>query len=342
MVERSDQIIVKNIEIEEFSNLGPILEEVMDSITDYKRLGYRTIKIDKILGVPSGESAERALELMKELGFKVYETTKGNILISTDIDIDGFDEKEILPTMLLQQGLVPGEQLEHPLQIIEKLGSIVDRWEILSRIGSKRNRKFAEPDMYRIEALLDERFRSFIGSLNGSSEIFEIEWKDLLSKGMEDLSDLKDLSKRFSLYKGSLDQSSNVWSLKQEFQKYPRVVQNSQLNITEDGRNLLRKVKELNNEELNNHIKVHGLSSIVHDLVNKGLLIEDPWGSIIPLNRKWLERRKKKHLRGNIKGVLQRAWILRCAESLGAFRMEDLIEYSPELDDIAKMSIHAL
>ena len=53
---------------------------------------------------------------------------------------------------------------------------------------------------------------------------------------------------------------------------------------------------------------------------------------------KRIERKNNgKWIKGTLRGVSQRAWVLRCAYALGAFRIEDMINYSPELDDIPKI-----
>lgn len=337
VVERCDQVLVRGIEVEEFSNLKGLMEMILETIDIYEKMGYHTIKIEKIMGVPAGEAAERALSVMLSSGFIVEDTAKGKILIRTDVDIGGFPESDLLPIMLTQQCLTPGSHVDHPLQVLEKLGSIIDRWELLSRIGSKRNSKFTDPDMGRIERMFRERASSFVERVTNGGEIFQIEWDGLLSRGMEDLSDLKDLSKRFNFYKGILDQPTMVWSLKQEFERYPGISSSNEVQLTDIAHSLLQKRKELTDEEWNNHIKVHGLSSIASELISKGILIEDPWGHITMIEKRWHGRRKRHHARGTLKGVLQRAWVLRCSEALGAFRMEDLMEYSPELADITKV-----
>jgi hypothetical protein len=330
-----DLISVRSLEIEEYSRLEELVERASESIMDYGRLGYRVIKIEKIMGVPSGEAAFKAQQPFLEKTFRKMSTTKGSILISSPSIEREVRSSDVLKIMLLHQRLYPGSHLEHPLQAVEILGGISDRWEILSRIGSKRNRRLSDSDTSRVESHIERYWRVLLsGVMDGKRPDLE-GWDSLLLQSFEDISDLKDLSKRFGLHLGMMDQPAPVWSFRRELERYRKICRVETYRLSEKYLQLLDQSRSKTVEEWNNSLRIKGNAKDGQALIENGLALEDSWGTIIPLRDE--SRQARSSSKGFIKGVVQRTQIMRCAAALGAVRMENLLDYAPCLGDVPKV-----
>ncbi len=332
VLERMDRISIRSLEIEEYSRLEDLSIRIARSISVYRRMGYSVLRIEKIMGVPSGEAAPKAQEPFLSIGFLPIKTTKGSMLqISPPVNGD-IDTREMFENMLIHQHLHPGHHLDHPLQAVELLGGISDRWEIISRTGSKRNKRLGEADTSRVKALLEENWESMVTSIEGNHPPSIKDWDSLLLEGYEDISDIKDLSKRFGLDIGLMDQPALTWSFRSEFERFRQIHPVKEMTIPDHLSGLLDLSRKRSIEDWNNSLKASGNLHGGQDLVDHGFATEDPWGSIIPIGDPLNNGRKGGGKR--IKGLLQRALVLKCALSLGAFRIEDLLEYSPGIGDI--------
>ena len=335
VLEGMDLISVRSLEIEEYSRLEELVKRASESIMDYSRLGYRVIKIEKIMGVPSGEAASKAQQPFLENTFKNMSTTKGSILILSPPVKREVRSSDVLKTMLVHQKLYPGSHLNHPLQAVEMLGGIADRWELLSRIGAKRNSRLSDSDTSRVESHIERYWRVLLSKVMDGKEPELEGWDPLLLPSFEEISELKDLSKRFGLHRGMMDQPSPVWSFRRELERFMKMDKVESYRLPERYLQLMDMASSKTVEEWNNSLRIKGSAKDGQSLIEYGLALEDPWGTIIPMRAP--SRKSKNGSKGIIKGVVQRAQIMRCAHALGAFSMENLLDYAPCLGDVPKV-----
>jgi hypothetical protein len=335
ILERMDRISVRTLEIEEYSNLKDLVQRSHHSLEVYSRMGYDSLRIEKILGVPAGDAAPRARDSFIEGGYIQVSTLKGPVLQKSPSCEATIKTNDVMRTMLKKQNIYPGHHIEHPLQVIETLGGISDRWEILSRTGSRRGARLIFGNTSRVRELLDHRWRDLIRDIEHKNPVSESNWDSIMPGSYEDITGMKDLSKRFGLHQGMMDQESIVWTFRRELERFHRINPPDRIMTPE---RLLVKYHDSSNlsvDEWNNSLRIGGDKDTGQNLVGMGFASEDPWGTIIPFRNLTRNVERKKSL--NPRGVLQRAHVLRCAIALGAFRMEELMEYAPRISDISKV-----
>ncbi|MGA1822663.1 MAG: DEAD/DEAH box helicase [Thermoplasmatota archaeon] len=341
ILEMPDLIRVSDIEFWNFSEIGRLSGHVVQGLLNYLKLEYSVFVIEKIMGIPGGEAAKNSVDRFIEAGFSAVETPKGSLLISGADIQHNVTREDIIRSIFKNQHLAENDHADHPLKILTLLGSIADRWEILSRMSSSRHRRLSGLIHLDTEHRITMFMNRLISEIQGSDVAEEIRWEDVLSRSTEKLADMKDLSKRFNLSRGILDQSTLVWSSGSFFRNFPPPTRGSSRGLSDREKELLVRTILGDQGDIEPILKDPDNVRIFSDLVKKGFLLEDPWGSKKPvvlddrygfMGKKGRHRRSRHH-----RGVLQRAWVLMASRALGMFTLEDMINYSPALDDRCKM-----
>ncbi|MGA1872194.1 MAG: DEAD/DEAH box helicase [Thermoplasmatota archaeon] len=338
ILETLDLIRISDIEVDDFDSILEVSTALCRWIEIYEKMGYGTFIIEMIMGIPAGEAAMGAVGVFLSKGFSVEETPKGEVLVRGAEVTRGISREDMLYSMFRAQGLVEGYRWSHPVEIISKLGSIVDRWELLSRMGSTRYRRLTTPDPEPLKIKNELEWSSATSGAEIGTEDNGVDWSDVLSHAGVALSDIKDLTKKFSLVRGMMDQPYPVWSLEQEFSRFPSPSKSVMGKMAPELVSLLSKISKMDHSEITPFIRSHKLDKEVETLLRMGLIVEDPWGDprtdLVHHPRHGPDTRQG---RKTARGLDQRKWLLRNARRLSVFTMEDLINYSPELDDPGKV-----
>lgn len=338
ILETSDMVRIIQVEVDDYEMIESSALSLLGTIECYERLGYEVFTIEGFLGIPAGEAAEIAVKILLDSGFSRTRTPKGQILVKGCPVKFGLSRSSILREILKRQGLLPGHHLEHPLQIILALGSVNDRWELLSRLGSVRYPRASEIKEESIRDLISDGFKGIRKSVDSEDESSGILWDPITSNGSERLSDQKDLAKRFSLRKGMMDQPGEVWSLIDLFKRFPRPTckRSDRLQPGEGG--ILQKINRGPRSELDGYIRTHGLLSCADSLLKEGMLLEDAWGKYeYPFRDGRIGDEPLPSLIKVPKGRMEEIWTLKHCSNLGIFTVQDLINYSPNLVHRSKL-----
>jgi len=341
LIETPDLVRVTDIEAEEFGLISDVTRTILHGLGVVSRQGYETFVIEKIMGIPAGEAVSGSVEIFIEDGYRPEETPKGSVLIKGPPVLRGVTRGSVLLAMFRSQGLVEGHQWSHPLEVVTKLGSVIDRWEMLSRLGSVRYQRLATAEPKSIREKQEVEWNKVLRMVEGICDLDgDNGWNDLLSSSGERLSDMKDLTKRFSLKRGVMDQPYPVWSLEQEFLRYPPPSKGRSRSIPAGERELLRKVRTLSPEEIDPFLRANDHRKEVEELVRAGMLLEDGWGGVCaPFPEERYSSTEHRTTSKVPRGVSQRNWLVRNAMRLSVFSMEDLLNYSPEFDDRSKVRV---
>ncbi|MGA1819864.1 MAG: DEAD/DEAH box helicase [Thermoplasmatota archaeon] len=338
IVETADLIRISDIEVDDFDMIVEVSRALAEWSKNYERLGYETFLIERIMGIPAGEAARDAVKVFLDEGFNVETTPKGDVLLKGAEVLRGISREDILFNMFLAQGLIEGHHWTHPVEVISKLGSVVDRWELLSRMGSSRYRRLSITDPSHLREKNDQEWAYITSPVPKISDEARVDWSEITSVSGIGLTDMKDMAKRFSLVKGMMDQPYPVWSLDQEFERYPPPPKRGLSSIDPKLSSLFNDLLSMDPSDVGPFLKARDLKREMDELLRKGLTVEDPWGELrldllkVPRSRKG-EKGKEREPRG----LYQTRWLLRNARRLSLFTFEDLMNYSPGLDDPGKV-----
>ncbi|MFW3147160.1 MAG: DEAD/DEAH box helicase [Thermoplasmatota archaeon] len=340
ILETLDSIRIRNIEVEEYGSLDRVPRAVLDLVDAYERMGFRIFIIDKFMGVPAGETVEEVVSPLIGSGFSSSATPTGSILVKGCGITRGLTRDRLLSSMLARQGLIEGHSRQHPMEVLYQLGSINDRWEVLSRIGRFRYQRTKPVDQEYLETLVYRRWDGLKKKVtNGMAEdgsSLQIEQVT----GNEYLADMKDLAKKLSLKRGRLDQPGGPWSIQPFFRIYPAPPRSEMRSLSSEAVDVLSRVGEMDSATLDQFINVHGYSSGAEELLDKGYILADAWGSYsAPFNDgRYLQTRRRQR-REPHRGLAERCWTVLCCLNLGSFTARDLCHYSPDLLDDSKIKL---
>ena len=328
-------IRVHELEVGEHALLGPASNALIRSLERLDVLGYDCFTLESVGGSPSGEGDNPATRAFLDEGFGPS-TSKGRSFLSRGAIFRGdIDRETVILSMLMHQGLMSGHHLSHPLEVIQRLGGIIDRWEIVSRIGSGRHGEAKSGSYREIADEAVKRFDSFVDPVI-SDRICELfERSGIGSRmGAIELSDLKDLKRKYGLHIGMLDQNYPVASYSELLARYP--VSKDILHSNERLRRLLSSV-EMSNRMIDAHPDMDEDPSGMRELLKAGLIRVDGWGRYSVIDRRAIDsgHGDKRVTRG----VMLRAWILYIARSLGMFTFRDLMNCSPRLGPPGRVGI---
>ncbi|MCK5774474.1 MAG: DEAD/DEAH box helicase [Thermoplasmata archaeon] len=328
ILETRDSIRVQDIEVEAFHELKRNTSAFIHSISRYRELGFDVIMVEKIMGIPAGEAARSAVALFLKEGFKDQETESGRMLLRGSEIVGEIADDLLLERMFINQGLSRTSRPKHPLEVIMNLGGISDRWELLSRLGTHRHPRPNPDRADEISSIMKENAQNHIRSVREISKDTSSDWSDLTLFWSEKLPELKDIAKKYTLYRAMIDQPTPVWSTEDMISTLsprPRSLR------TEMDTNLKKRLEEFTSEADETGQTLAPLEKKdATELIKMGLLMEDAWGKArVPF---WdLGKRTE-----NDRGVNQRAWILRAARNLGTFTYQDILNHSPCICDRAK------
>jgi hypothetical protein len=339
LIETQDLVRIADIESEEFDLISEVTRTIIQGLEVISKQGYEAFVIERIMGIPAGEAVSTSVEMFLKNGFRVEETPKGLVLIKGPPVLRGVKRGSILLEMFRSQGLVEKHNWSHPLEVVVKLGSVVDRWEMLSRLGSVRYRRLATAEIGAIRRKQESEWSLILNQVEGGSEVKrENGWEDILSSSGERLSEMRDLTKRFSLKRGVMDQPYPVWSLEEEFLRYPPPSKGISRSIPAGEKELLKKIRKLSPEEIDPFLRTNVWKKEVEELLRAGMLLEDGWGGIsAPFHDERYSSTEQRTLSKVPRGITQRNWLMRNALRLTVFTMEDMLNYSPEFDDRSKV-----
>jgi len=316
MTEGPDLVRVHELEVYDHNDLLPGVEGLVRTFEAYGRLGFGSFTVESIMGIPAIESTIGAMGPLMEAGFETFPSGTAGILARGLGCEEGWTREEVVLTMLASQGLLPGSHVRHPLDVLFLLGSVADRWEVLSRLG--RCRYSAGPTL-RADVLgpsFAGQHRDLVRSVLEGTDPPRTRSGARDLPPMEDLPELKDLLRKHALWSGHLDQGSPVWSVEEAFGLFPaRPAQRS-----------VSKPKAL---------RVGGVKDEGDGGSRDRTEVRDVWGSKRTVRKMTVDAGR--HGRGVPKGVHIRAWALRAALALGAFTMSDLLAYSPGLGPPARL-----
>ncbi len=337
LLESSDTIRVVQVEVEDYELIGPSAEALLRMLACFDRLGYEIFTIEGFLGIPAGEAADTAVDLLTRNGFSRFTIPKGQILVRGCPVRFGISRERLLLEMMKRQGLLPGHNMKHPLEVITKLGSLIDRWEMLSRLGSVRYSKLANITDEEISRIIKTDRARLKKQLKKGPSSYMTDWNENPSRGTERLSDQKDLTKRFSLRRGKMDQTSDVWSLLEMFLRYPGPSSPPE-NPDPGVKEIKRKVFRGQLSELDGFIRTHGFTDTAENLLKQGYLLQDAWGKYeYPFRDGRLGGEPLPSLSNIPRGLEQSIWVLKNCNNLGCFTLEDMLNYSPDLTDRSKL-----
>ncbi len=331
ILETQDSIRILDIEVEAFHELEKDTSAFIHAISRYEELGFDVVIIEKIMGIPAGEAARSAVELFLNGGFMEHGTASGRILLRGAEVVEGITDDILLKRMFMNQGLSRTSRPKHPLEVIMNLGGVSDRWELLSRLGAHRHPRPNPDKVVEMEEAIKEGAQSSIRSIKGMSENPSSDWSELTIFWSEKLPDLKDITKKYSLYKAMIDQPLPVWStvdMISTFSPRPRSLRSGL------DRALKNKLKGFISEaDETGQAPFHLEKKDITELTKMGLLIEDAWG------KAWAPFWELGNRSEKDRGIHQRAWILRAARNLGTFTYQDMINHSPSICDRAKFRV---
>ncbi|MGA1793798.1 MAG: DEAD/DEAH box helicase [Thermoplasmatota archaeon] len=338
IVETADLIRISDIEVDDFDMVVEVSSALARWTENYERLGFGTFLIEKIMGIPAGEAARDAVKVFLDDGFKVELTPKGAVLLKGAEVLRGLSREDVLYNMFTAQGLIEECHWRHPIEVISKLGSVVDRWELLSRMGSSRYRRLSINDPNLLRDKNEKEWESITSPTLLPTGNSQVDWSEATSTSGIGLTDMKDLAKRFSLVKGMMDQPYPVWSLDQEFKRYPPPPKGEMNSIDPRLRSLLDDLKKMDPSDVGPFLKSRDLNKEMDELLRKGLTMEDPWGDLrLDLLKRSKTEKQDKERGKSPRGLFQTKWLLRNARRLSIFTFEDLMNYSPSLDDPGKV-----
>ncbi len=336
--ERRDLVLFRELSIRDYSLVGSAGKLIMDAVRLYENLSYEVFCIDGLMGVPAGDTTPRLLTPLMEGGFSPVQTEKGPVLILGCEEGRGLDRERVLWEMLSRQGLLPEKRKRHPVEVLELLGGISDRWELLSRLGTSR--------YPRGRGLNRDAFSSRQKALwDGLGRILKGEplWSDIpapveLSEQMESLPEIRDLARGLGLFKVLLDQPNPVWAFEEEAIRAPPPSPGTLASLDKASRKLVERLLAVSRKASSDILKASDVGDEVTELVKSGLAVQDAWGGHqFPFDDSRFGRAHRRRDPNEPKGLRQRKWLIRCAVALGLFTMGDLLEYSPSLDDPCKV-----
>lgn len=331
ILETRDSIRILDIEVEAFHELERNTSAFIHAISRYEELGFDVVIIEKIMGIPAGEAARSAVELFLKGGFKEHKTASGRILLRGAEVVEDITDDVLLERMFINQGLSRISRPKHPLEVIMNLGGVSDRWELLSRLGTHRHPRPNPDKAVEIKVIMKEDAQSPIRSIMGISEKTALDWSELTLFWSEKLPDLKDITKKYTLYKAMIDQPRPIWSTKEIISTLSPMSRSLRSGM---DRNLKNKLEGFTSEaDETGQATILLEKKDLTELIKMGFLMEDAWGKArVPF---WeLGNRCEKD-----RGVHQRAWILRAARNLGTFTYQDVINHSPSICDRAKFRV---
>jgi Lhr-like helicase len=336
--ERRDLVLFRELSISDYSLVGSAGNMIMDAVKLYEHLGYEVFCIDGLMGVPAGDTAPRLLGPLEMGGFSPLMTEKGTVLIRGCEEGRGLDRERILGEMLSRQGLLPESRKRHPVEVLELLGGISDRWELLSRLGTSRypNAYGLNKDAiaFRQKMLWDGLGRGLKGEPDDHCIPAPLE----LSEKMESLPEIRDLARGLGLWKVILDQPGPVWAFEEEALRAPPPPPGSFASLDKASRKLVERLLAVSRKASSDILKALEGDGGAAELVRSGLAVQDAWGDHqFPFDDSRFGRAHRRRDQQEPKGLRQRKWLIRCANALGLFTMGDLIEYSPTLDDPCKV-----
>ena len=339
VLEMTDLIRISDLEISEFENMGSCTRDILNGLEGYTRMDHFAFVVEKIMGIPAGEAASSSVDVFKEAGFRIEETSKGRMLVRGVRLEDDIQREDMVLLMLKKQHMLDGYHYSHPLEVVNGLTSIIDRWEVLSRLGSERHKRLAGVPVKEFERRQKAHMMSILKEIKGGKPSDGLDISDLLSKGTERLSDLKDISKRFSLYRTVMDQNTPVWTTRVILEFYPPPTRGEMRSVTEVEWSILKRIAHGELAESDLTSKRGDIGRIIKDLVNNRMIVEDPWNGkkAIFNDGRYSKIKGKGGRREHTRGLLQRGWILKAARNLGIFKIMDLMNYSPEIGDRCKI-----
>ncbi|MEA3558622.1 MAG: hypothetical protein U9R75_05145, partial [Candidatus Thermoplasmatota archaeon] len=338
ILETNDTIRIIQVEIEDYELIGLSAGSLLEAVECFERLGYEIFTVEGFLGIPAGEAADTAVEVLIRDKFTRWTVPKGSILVRGCSVKFHIKRERMLLEMMQRQGLLPGQNMKHPLEVILKLGSFTDRWEILSRLGSVRYDRIPVAIDEHVSRTIEATWNRLSEQLSKGNEPFLKDMGDMPSNGTERLSDQKDLTKRFSLRRGRMDQTSDVWSLTELFMKYPFPSPSEKRTPNDVERGIMKRIARGQKEEIGSYIRTHGLTGEAESILKQGTILEDAWGKYEYPFRDG--RIGDEPLRSRVsvpRGLQQTLWLSMNCNNLGSFTIDDMINYSPELVDPSKM-----
>jgi hypothetical protein len=156
---------------------------------------------------------------------------------------------------------------------------------------------------------------------------------------MESLPETRDLIRRWGLWSVMLDQPGPVWAFLEEAHSSPPPSPLSSIGSLDRGsRNVAERLLTLGRGSSSDLFQTEEGQEAADSLLRSGLAAKDAWGHhMFPFDDSRFGRSRRKKDHGGPKGFRQRRWLARCAHALGLFTMEDLLRYSPALDDGCKV-----
>jgi len=336
--ERRDLVLFRELSISDYSMVGSAGSMMMGAVKLYERLGYEVFCIDGLMGVPAGDTTPILLGPLKEGGFVPVRTEKGLVLIRGCEEGRGLDRERILGEMLSRQGLLPGRRKRHPVEVLELLGGISDRWELLSRLGTSRYPRALGLNKDAFSSRQKTLWYGIGRVLNGEDGCPGINSPLNLSEQMESLPEIRDLARGLGLWKVMLDQPGPVWALEEEALKSPPPSPGSSVSLGKGSRKLVERLLAGGRKASTDILKASDGDREAAELVRSGLAVQDAWGDHqFPYDDSRFGRAHRRRSHQEPKGLIQRKWLIRCAIALGLFTMGDLLDYSPNLDDPCKV-----
>ncbi|MBN1389521.1 MAG: DEAD/DEAH box helicase [Candidatus Thermoplasmatota archaeon] len=336
VVETLDLVRVSDLEVDDFDTIVDISRALIEFLKGYERLGFRAFLVERIMGISAGDAARGGVDVFLENGYQAENTPIGMVLIKGAEAIRGISREDILYQMFRAQGMIEESHWSHPLEVISKLGSVVDRWEILSRMGSSRYRHLSLTDPQAIADMNIVEWERSTG--NSTCRGDGHDWSEILTSRWMGLSDMKDLAKRHSLVRGMMDQPYPVWSLEKEFERYPPPSKGRLRAIGPELQSLLSSTSGMGPSDMTAFIRSRDGEKEAEELLRHGLMVEGPWGEVRNDIIKFPGRKRgKAGPRSPSRGLAQCNWIKRNATRLSLFTLEDLLNYSPGLEDPGKV-----
>ena len=339
IIEMNDLIRVVDLEISEFDDLELCTVDMIRGIEGYSRLDHFAFIVEKLMGIPAGEAASSSVHQFEKLGFSVVDTSKGKMLIKGVEAEKEIPREDMVLLMLKYQNMLDGHHCSHPLQVVNRLTSISDRWEVLSRLGSDRHRRLPGVPNRDIQIRQKEQMIRLLNEVRGGKRAEDIDMDEMISGVGERLSDLKDITKRFSLLRARMDQPSPVWSTRAYINLYPPPTRGEIRSVSESEGGVLGRIMRGDIAESSLNTRKSELKKTVKALLDNRLIAEDPWGDKKPVfdDGRYGRIKSKRGRNKYPRGLLQRGWLLKSARSLGIFNMEDMMSYTPDLADRCKI-----
>ena len=330
LMEGPDRVIITNIEVKDFRELYRTCLSFSRSLDSYGRLGYDVFLMERILGVPAGEGAVKASEPFRKAGFTEVRTRTGRLLLKGAHPIEPLDRSLLLREMLCREGLMGGCRKVHPLQVVFELGGIVDRWEVLGRLGKRRHPRVDAALVRDLEAV-EEKVKGFV-LLGGNTGGILLNWEDRTTGWREQLPEGKDLMRKYGLWKVMMDQPYPVWTLPGSIGTFP-IPAPSELG---DREGALEAVKGLKGK---GDMVGTSLSATIGSEQHKKLQLEgfaimSPWGDP-GIRSEAGGGDSSSGLR--VRGALQRGWVMRVCALLGLPALTEVHSHSPRICDVGKL-----